>query len=173
MWKEIWKNRVEIIKEKKLAEFNYKILHNILTCGEHLFKWKILQTNLCRFGCDQVENYEHMFISCKRLKILNKILKQTFQRLGFNININLKQIIIGHKIQYEAYNELNEIINSIYYAVYKHWLSNSTLPVESFVIFALESKLQIEQVSKNTKRSKLLEKCIQNLKLTLSTSESL
>ena len=33
-------------KEKKLKEFNFKVLHGILPCGVNLKKWKISNTNM-------------------------------------------------------------------------------------------------------------------------------
>ena len=33
--------RVKLIKDHKIAEFNYKFYHSILPCNKNLFKWRI------------------------------------------------------------------------------------------------------------------------------------
>ena len=41
-WKTIWINQtVGLTYDRKLAEFNFKLMHNILPCGPNLRRWKI------------------------------------------------------------------------------------------------------------------------------------
>ena len=40
-FKEVYANKIIKIKDKKIAETNFKILHGILPCGENLKRWKI------------------------------------------------------------------------------------------------------------------------------------
>ena len=42
-----YQKKILDIKENKLAEFNYKVLHNILPCGVNLNMWRIIETKKC------------------------------------------------------------------------------------------------------------------------------
>ena len=38
-WKAIYTRKLINVKHRKLAEFNFKVLHNILPCGKIVSKW--------------------------------------------------------------------------------------------------------------------------------------
>ena len=38
--KTIYKHRVSFVKDRKMAGFNYEMLHDILPCNLNLVKWK-------------------------------------------------------------------------------------------------------------------------------------
>ena len=40
IWKLIYKRKIIDIPDKKIAEFNYKLLMNLVTCNKTLHKWK-------------------------------------------------------------------------------------------------------------------------------------
>ena len=64
-WTTIWIDQTRNLTEFNyiLAEFNYKILHLILPSG----RWKLSDTDLC-LVCHVNDDYEHMFMSCIRVK---------------------------------------------------------------------------------------------------------
>lgn len=84
-WNSIWTNRVKYQKNKKLADFNFKILHRVLPCGENLHNWKITNSNTCRFGCNTKETYEHMFVKCPRLINVYSKIENILSQLKLNI----------------------------------------------------------------------------------------
>ena len=97
-WRKIWMAQTLNIKENKLREFNFKILHRILPCKLLLNKWKILNTTgniynpVCEL-CNTVENYMHMFIHCKRLRgYWEEIFKRIFDR---HIDIDIKSVLLS------------------------------------------------------------------------------
>ena len=53
-------------REKKLKEFNFKVLHGILPCGVNLKKWKIRNTNICDV-CDEEQTIAHLLFECEYL----------------------------------------------------------------------------------------------------------
>ena len=123
-WNSIWTNRVKYQKNKKLADFNFKILHRVLPCGENLYNWKITNSNTCRFGCNTTETYEHMFVKCPRLiNVYNKI-ENILSQLKLNIQITYPLLIFGYKINYNCYSQVNTLLSHIFFSVYKHWLRN-------------------------------------------------
>ena len=67
-WTKIYECRLKHQNIKKLSDFHFKLLHKILPCEENLFRWKISDSNRCRFGCPFVENYNHLFVTCPKQK---------------------------------------------------------------------------------------------------------
>ena len=120
-WHENWKTQTD----KKLAEFHYKLIHRILPCQENLYKWKLSNSNACRFGCPTVETYNHMFLTCPRLKLLYIKLEKIFQNIGFTMKLTYRTLLFGHKATYTAYQPVNNLLSYIFYAIYKHWLHNN------------------------------------------------
>ena len=121
-WHEIWTTRIQTQSDRKLADFNYKLIHKILPSQENLYKWKLSNSNTCRFGCQTIENYNHMFLTCPRLRPLIMKLEQIFKTIGFSLKLTYKTLLFGHKAIYTAYQPLNNLLSYIFHAIYKHWL---------------------------------------------------
>ena len=66
IWEKVYIARIKQQPIKKLADFNYKLIHRILPNQENLCYWKLSNSNKCRFGCEAIENYDHLFINCPR-----------------------------------------------------------------------------------------------------------
>ena len=60
----IYTRKVKRIKDKKMSEFNFKILNNILPCNMNLLKWKRKDSDLCSL-CNVPEDIPHMLYYCK------------------------------------------------------------------------------------------------------------
>ena len=60
-------SKVKHIKDKKLAETNFKILNNILPCNRNLRKWGKSDTDLCCF-CQEEEDISHLLYFCVHVK---------------------------------------------------------------------------------------------------------
>jgi len=105
-------NKVKRIWDKKLAEFNYKMLHNIVPCPENLKRWKksdIEECDTCKETCD----INHMLITCKLAKYSWELVSA-----ALNIDMTIENIILG--IDQNAHN--NFIISIICFILYKYWL---------------------------------------------------
>ena len=55
---------------KKLQEFQYKILHRYLPVNSVLFKYQLVQDNLCRFCHLENETIIHLLYECELVKKL-------------------------------------------------------------------------------------------------------
>ena len=53
-WKDIFVRNIESMKNRKHAEFNFKILHRILPCGQMVSRWD-LNTPLECLVCGEIE----------------------------------------------------------------------------------------------------------------------
>ena len=83
----IYSNKIKHIKDTKIAEFNYKVLHCILPCFDNLKKWKILEYDFCPL-CHVKHDIVHLLFSCVKAK-------EIWKHVGmiFDINITLYNIV--------------------------------------------------------------------------------
>ena len=56
-------------KEIKLWEFNFKVLHGILSCNKNLKQWRIVDCDKCDV-CDEIQALEHLLFQCTYWKPL-------------------------------------------------------------------------------------------------------
>ena len=67
-WRDIYKQKLLDMNIVKIREFNFKILHNIVPCGNILSKWKENIKKECDL-CQEVETTKHMlFVICVFIK---------------------------------------------------------------------------------------------------------
>ena len=85
----IFKNKVINIKEKKLAEFNYKVLFNIIPTGKFLSKFVPNIEANCDI-CGITEDLEHLLFSCKLSKPIWNLISSHMYR-----NLQVKDILCG------------------------------------------------------------------------------
>ena len=66
-WTNIYVNKVKDISDTKVAEFNYKLLNNIL-CNNYLVsKWNPAVRKECTV-CGAIENTKHLIFECTNVK---------------------------------------------------------------------------------------------------------
>ena len=160
-WNDIWRIRIREQQDKKLSEFHYKLIHKILPCQENLFKWKISNSNTCRFGCQALETYNHLFLTCPRLNKVTIKLENIFRIIGFDFKLVHKTLIFGHKIIYPAYKNLNYLISCIFFAIYKHWLyNNKNTSIDAWIQSHLILRKNICTNLHNTAGEKLFDKVL-------------
>ena len=74
-WSNIYNQKIILLCDKKIAEFNFKLLHNIVPCGYSVSKFNTEISPQCQ-SCGEVENVEHMLYGCHRIhSIWNKVAK--------------------------------------------------------------------------------------------------
>ena len=131
-------------KEKKLKEFNFKLLHGILPCNKNLFRWKIRPYDIYDV-CQEIQTIEHLLYDCSYVKPL----------------WNIVDLVYGTKVNFIQILGLDELFNYgcvttlICFLIYKEWLllslenkkRNSVIALE---YFKNEIKLRIQ----------IYEKCI-------------
>ena len=111
----VYHHKIVGIKDIKLAETNFKILYNILPCGEKLVKWKKIESAECSV-CNAIENVTHLIYNCNYSKQIWAMVNNV---LG--INVTLQDVILGNNISIEE----NFIVSLIVYLIYKEWLTLS------------------------------------------------
>ena len=66
IWHNVYCQKINTLFIPKLAEFNYKMLQNIVPCGYVLNKWQKNVKECCEY-CGQIETTKHMIFECDRI----------------------------------------------------------------------------------------------------------
>ena len=104
--------KVKAIKDLKLAETNFKILHNILPCNSNLYRWKLKTYKQCDI-CGEIETVHHLLFECSYAQAIWKDVENV---LG--IKITLAKVLFGLDLA----DDLNYVISIVCYCIYKEWL---------------------------------------------------
>ena len=114
-FKTVYRQKIICIKDRKIAEFNYKLLHDILPCNVNLVKWRKRNNPNCKI-CNVEETTSHMLYYCKYAK---SIWKDFNQKIGFEVEI--QDVITGCGLS----QEVDLLISLVSYLIYKYWLLES------------------------------------------------
>ena len=113
----VYKNKIIKIKDKKIAETNFKILHGILPCGENLKRWKIKVNSYC-YICNENETILHLIFNCR---YSNHI----WQKIQYILNRDLTSYYIICGLNNKGDEPVNFLISLISHCIYKDWLVHS------------------------------------------------
>ena len=117
-WKNIYLRKIKNIPCKKISEFNYKILHNLLVTGYILSKWNKNIPPEC-LSCGAIDTPEHLLFQCNRVKTI-------WNKVGTLLKVDLswKHIVIGlHEEGEKDINTVrNNILSIIAYSIYISWV---------------------------------------------------
>lgn len=115
VWENIYTEKIKKIFDKNVSEFNYKLLHNLITCNKYVSKWKTDLDKNC-INCNLEEDVKHLIFDCYIFQPLWKKISEVL-----NVNVTWKIIVVG----FPAYcNEntfvLNNVISFVAYKMYKY-----------------------------------------------------
>ena len=117
-WSNIYSRMVKSVPCKKLSEFKYKLLHNLIYPGYILNKWKPSVSSHCSF-CHETETLENLLFKCERI---NDVWNKVGQVI--RVNIKWKHLVIGLDERYsEIMNKAkNIIITIVVYSIFTGWI---------------------------------------------------
>ncbi len=122
-WSNVYMNQVWNIVDRKLAEFNYKLLCNIICTRNIISKWNHRINNKCPV-CGQTQTVKHLIFECDRVKnlwiLIGSILK---------VNITYKHIVVGNKAENDYIKSRNLLFSYVAYGVYKFWIMSENQKV--------------------------------------------
>ncbi|KAF7812220.1 ribonuclease H [Senna tora] len=125
-WLNLWKIRLPF----KLLMFIWKLLHQSLPLGIHLIRRRFRIDGKCTFGCNTIEDEEHLFKDCpfaravwfgSSISFVGRIwVDDSFcQSVTSWCNLDLKHPVTGQSILHEAivicweiYNQRNQVLFS-------------------------------------------------------------
>ena len=158
-WKEIWSFNLQAIKEKKIAEFNFKFLHNLIPHRYNLFKWKLSNSPLCLFDSDLHDSI-HLFVKCKHTKLFWMKFNEIVERLyDIDFTFNESFLIDGYKLENKQFKTLNFLITYAKYAIYVTYIQAEYRKIvfHEFSMFSIFKRLVYNRLNteKHCKNKKL------------------
>lgn len=115
-WKDIYERKVKNMYDKRLSEFNYKLLNNILNCNSFQYKCKSRSNANCELCPCEKKDIKHLLFDCLSVQRL-------WQKLNSILNFDVcwKHIIIGFYLEKNSKTVfLNTIISYVSYVIYKY-----------------------------------------------------
>ena len=109
-WAAIANNKLTNQTEVKVAEFNYKVLNNILATNANLFRWGKSQTPQCIYCAQDMHTSKHLLWDCMHISRL-------WKKVGDALNYAMtwQKIVIG----VHGNKVLNSIVSLVAYIIYK------------------------------------------------------
>ena len=114
-FKKIYRLKIVQVKDKKIAEFNFKTLHNILPCNMNLVRWKKKNDRKCHI-CNVDEDVMHMLFYCNFAQSIWKHVSNFLET-----EIGVSDVIVGSDIS----KDVDFLISLTSYFIYKCWLKES------------------------------------------------
>lgn len=158
-WKGIWTFNLQAIKENKIAEFNFKFLHNLIPHRYNLYKWKLSNSPLCLFDSELHDNI-HLFCKCKHTKLFwlkfNEIIREIYD---VEFTFNEMFLIEGYMLKNRQFKSLNFLITYAKYAIYVTFIQaeNRKVVFHEFSILSIFKRLVYNRLkTENNCRNKKL-----------------
>lgn len=139
----------------KLKIFRWKLLHYILPCKQLLYIWKLKSDDQCHI-CNQLENYEHFFITCKYFQTFWKKVKVLLVKLNMGTQIiTYKNLILGYKVYDKTYYDINLFLTVLMFSIHKSTYASEYKQhnVDVYRIFKLEFKQYFESMKLPDKKT--------------------
>ena len=115
LWSDIYMRKVKAFPVKKIAEFNFKILHNTFYSGCMVNRWNKACSANCKY-CGVLETPKHLLFECKRIQALWELLGEVLK-----VNITWKHIVIGINDTNINSQVINMTISIAAYSIYCSW----------------------------------------------------
>ena len=117
-WRDIYVCKIINIPDTRVAQFNFKMLNNIVVSKDNLFKWKKVNDNRCSY-CGLIENTKHIYFDC--INVL-----QMWENIGkiLKTKITWKDIVLGVRGDNLIVLFRNFLYSIILYALFKNWCKN-------------------------------------------------
>ncbi len=140
-WDKIYTLHFKMLKDKKIAEFSYKIKMNLLICESQLYLWKKSEINTCIY-CNVKHSVEHMLFECIYAKDFWEMLS-----LLCNETFTFENVVIGN---YDI--KFDTAILTVAYIIYKKWLKDreevTKVPLLQYMKWELKSRISIYKMMK-------------------------
>ena len=140
-----WENVFKYVKETKLQEIQWKILHNIFPTNVLLNRMGIKNSEKCD-QCNETDHLEHYFYNCLKVKYLWTTINQMItNKINRVIRLNELSILLGIE-QDKRYVELNfqeiKFIKNIVLIGKLSIIKSKTINVRVGLIFEKEIRLR-------------------------------
>ena len=140
-WSKIFTQQIQKYPIKKIAEFNLKLIHNILPCSAAVAKWNKNVLSTCSY-CNVRDDICHMLYSCQLIMQLWQMFSSVMQ-----IRVEWKHLVLGYKVYEDGkvYKEINFLLSYICYSIFKYTIGcriNNNIQTKSGAIFIVKQDLE-------------------------------
>ena len=80
----------------KFQNFQYRLLHRAIVTNIELYRWKIINSDLCSLCNEEQETLEHLLIKCKEVKPLWEYIKEYAIKYTNNVCLTSKNIMLNN-----------------------------------------------------------------------------
>ncbi len=123
-WEKLYKNQVWDLQDKKLGEFNYKLLCNIIATRSKIVKWNKNINENCTY-CNVKQTVKHLLYECTRVNNLWAVIGGILK-----LDIKYKHLILGNRVDNDTIKYRNMLISYIKYSLYKFWVLSENKKVD-------------------------------------------
>ena len=116
-WSSILSNMKLVIKDNKVLQFQFKLIHKISSCNYWLSKMKIKDDPTCDKCNNDIETLEHLYWECPSIQTFLLACFDILRSLNFSTNINKWSFILGQGI-FKHEIILHQIFALIKYHIY-------------------------------------------------------
>ena len=142
-WNKIYTVYGRSWKNKKVLDFQYKVLHRVVALNPLLFKMGI--KDKCTFCNDEKETIQHMLYRCKKVRKFWKQVKDWFNSIiDGDIDILETDVIFGNLTYLPHVKECNAIIILGKYFIYGCKLKEN-IPILPNFLRRIKSELEAEK----------------------------
>ena len=172
-WKNVFECKIITMPIKKISEFNFRLIHNILSSSERVAKWKPGVSSKCSI-CYQIDNIKHMLFDCILVRNIWRKSSEIIQT-----DISWKTIVVGYKYLFSGSNIsfFNITVSLITYSIYKYNMqgkcNNTQLTkkgVLKYILSDIDKHLVMQKylhkpylLKNHIKMLEHLVKCLQNI----------
>ena len=165
-WESIFFNKIKDVKDTFLAEFNYKLLNNLLSNNLLISKWNTNTTNKCKSCISEIENAKHLIFECINVQNIWKVASRYL-----NFDILWKHKVGGFYLDKSETTKIyNSFISYIAYRIYKskmycriEQIDETCTFIKDHVKKNIKSPCLVLSLLCKTKEKKLFETFISNL----------
>ena len=153
-FKNLYLRKIQKEPIAKLAEFNYKLLHNLLVTNIDLNKWDNNISKDCEL-CNTLEDREHIILSCN----IAKPFWQKFEQI-FKCKITWKLLVLGFNYGNKNTNMIEECMSAMAWFIYNYKKKCKMKNIHCSQIGLLYSlrydmKCYLQSLKNNSKSNKL------------------
>ena len=156
--------------DSKLRDFQYKIIHRILSTNRLPYLYKIKNSPFCDECTETEEDLIHLFYSCpKKLKLWENFANALSTKVNMYPYVNAENIILG------IYDETKDLENTLILLVKRYIFINKSLKreitIKNLFYFLNRQRLletnaiNLRQKAKNEKKWSILGSLFQNLNM--------
>ena len=148
-WTEIFGSCRKLCKDNKLKEFQFKIIHRIVTTRKELFRYGIQPDGDCLY-CGEPDSIDHTFITCNFTRsFVQNVIDWFNTQNGSNFQPDTKEILFSsckRPSNLMLVRKFNFALLYMKYYIYTCKLNNSLLHLKNFTN-NLNFKYRVEKLT--------------------------